>query len=214
MFGKTTRRLSAAVLVLLVAAFAVPSFAQVVANDAYQVGYYSANFQAGGNGSLYDQYVRIINTGQIGSPMDPSTQQGKVCADIYVFDANQEMVECCSCPITANGLLSLSLQNSLLNLPLTSVIPSSGVIKIVSDAGCNEQSITTPVNGGLRAFGTHLQLLNMMVPPLATNAVTTETQFQSAPLQNQEAGFLGQACSFVQYLGSGKGHCLCGTDFD
>ena len=213
MSGKTFRFASALLIVL--AAFASLSSAQIVATDAYQLNYFSANLIAGGNGVLYDQYLRIINTGQIGSPMDPGTQQGTVCADIYVFDQNQEMLECCSCPITANGLLSLSLQHSLLNSPLTGVFPPSGVIKVVSDTGCNEQSITSPVNGGLRAFGTHLQIINPMMQELvASNVAFTETEYQVAPLQNQEAAFLGQACSFVQYLGSGKGKCSCGTDLD
>ncbi len=150
--------------------------------------------------------VHIINTGQIGSPTDAASRHGQVCADIYVFDANQEMLECCSCPITANGLKTLSVANNLLNAPLTGVFPATGVIKVVSDAGCNEQSITTPVPAGLRASADHFEFG-------ATTVNRTETNFQSAPLTNTEAAFLGQTCAFVQYLGSGKGRCTCGIGF-
>ena len=185
------RILSAAVVIVLALGLAVtPSRAQIVANDAYQVGYF-------GPFALADT-VRIINTGQIGSPIDAGTKHGTVCADIYVFDANQEMAACCSCALTANALTELRVFS-----PLTSVTPPTGVIKIVADAGCDETNITAPVNGGLRAFQDN-------IASTAPSLSVTETLFQPAPLTAQEQQFLGQACSFVHYLGSGKGICACG----
>jgi len=198
--SKATRLLCIAALVALTVALATPSFAQVVATDAYQVNYYA------NNGAGLDQSVRIINTGQTGSPI--SSDHGRLCADIYVFDQNQEMLECCSCPITANGLLTLSVATDLTASVLTNVPAPTGVIKIVADqnaaagARCTNaaQQIVAPVNGGLRAFGTHNQIVGL-----------TETLFQPAPLTNTEQAFLGNACSFVIYLGSGRGACRCGT---
>ncbi len=173
-------------------------FAQGI-NDVYQVNYFSNNL------TPYDQTVRIINTGQQGTPI--STGHGTVCADVYSFDNTQEMLECCHCPITANGIIELSLHNDLMQNPLTGIAstPNSGVIKIVSDnrANCNETS-PVPVPD-LRAWGTHTQ------QPYPGQYVTTEDEFQAAPLQADELSFLGQACSFVQYLGSGKGVCKCGN---
>jgi hypothetical protein len=190
---KTTKLLCVSALVVLLVALATPSFAQVVANDSYQVNYYS-----GGDGTL-----RVINTGQIGSPIDTATNHGKVCADIYVFDSNQEMLECCSCAITANGLLT-EPSVALLSNPLTGVPPTTGVIKIVADnqpgTKCDPRTIINPVESGLRAWETHPQ-----------GAALTETVFANAPLTNTEQSFLGQACSFVLYLGSGKGSCVCAT---
>ena len=199
---KTTR--VCLVLVAIIAALSLPAMAQV--NDVYQVNYFSNN---AGPTSNPDQFVRIINTGQIGSPIDSATAHGTICADIYVFDANQEMLECCSCPISANGLLSLSVGRQLAASPLTNVNPTSGVIKIVADAGaapavCTATTIVNPVVGGLRAFGTHVQLGGQI----------TETVFQVAPLRTgpgTEGDFLGMACSFVLYLGSGRGQCSCGA---
>src|SRR5690242_3016492 len=191
---KTTKLLCVSALVVLLVALATPSFAQVVANDAYQVNYFS-----GGDGTL-----RTINTGQRGSPIDGATNHGKVCADIYVFDSNQEMLACCSCPITANGLRTLPSTDLLFN-PLTRVPFTTGVIKIVADAqpgtGCNPTTIVNPVEAGLRSWETHIQAA----------AAITETVSASAPLTNTEQAFLGQACSFVLYLGSGQGTCRCGT---
>jgi hypothetical protein len=185
-------------LLAVLAASATPSLAQALANDAYQVNYYA-------NAINSDQQIRIVNTGQIGSPIDPATRHGAVCADIYVFDARQEMIECCSCSITANGLLTLSLQNQLASNPLTGVLPDTGVVKIVSDTvsssgSCDAQSISAPINASLRAFGSHAQ-----------GGPLTETLFSTAPLTSQEANFLSLACSFVNYLGSGKGICTCST---
>lgn len=155
------------------------------------------------SGTDLDQMVRIVNSGEHGSPV--SLHHGAVCADVYVFDAEQVMVECCACPVTADGLLELSIRHALTGNPLTgSPGPSHGVITIVSDdyQNCNEMS---PIaSSGLTAWASHLQA------PLTGVLVMTEAEFLSAPLSDQQLGFLGQTCSFVQYLGSGKGICNCG----
>ena len=194
---KLARLLSASALVVLLVVLAAPSFGQVVANDGYQLNYYSAP-----PGGVADGTLRIINTGQIGSPIDVATNHGKVCADIYVFDANQEMLACCSCPITANGLLTLGAKE-LFSDGLTGIPFTNGVIKVVADnqpgTKCDPTTIINPVNAGLRSWETHLQAA----------AAITETESASAPLTNTEQAFLGQACSFVLYLGSGQGRCFC-----
>lgn len=183
------------VLVVLIAAVAVIASAQT-----YQLNYYSNR----NNSAAADQFVRVINDGEVGTPI--SANHGTICADIYVFDATQEMIECCHCPLSANGLLDLSLNKNLAQSPLTGFPgPDSGVIKIVADtySNCNE---TAPIpQTGLLAWGTHVQ------QPISGTFVSTEDAFQSAPLASAELSFLGQACSFVQYLGSGKGVCTCGT---
>jgi hypothetical protein len=169
-------------------------------SDVYQLNYYSNR----NNSALADQTVRLVNPGTEGTPL--SSGHGTICADIYVFDATQEMIECCSCPITANGLLELSILQDLTQNPLTGFpAPNSGVLKILSDSrqNCNETSpAPTPK---LLAWATHLQ------QPVVGTFVTTEDAFLFSPLSDAEFSFLGQACAFVQYLGSGKGVCRCGT---
>lgn len=185
---------------LMVLAMLIAAVAVTVSAQTYQLNYYSNRNNAVGA----DQFVRIINDGEVGTPLSPT--HGTICADIYVFDATQEMIECCHCPISANGLLELTLNKNLGQSPLTGFPgPDSGVIKIVADTypNCNE---TAPIpETGLLAFGTHVQ------QPIAGTFVNTEDEFESAPLASAELGFLGQACSFVQYLGSGKGVCTCGA---
>jgi hypothetical protein len=178
--------------------------------DVYSLNYYANRNNAGG----VDQTVRLINPGTAGTPL--SVDEGTLCADVYVFDAGQEMIECCSCHITANGIAELSLLNDLTQEPLTGFpAPDAGVIKVVSDIGCNEQA-PEPFPTIL-GWSTHIQ------QPTLGSFVVTEDEFKHAPLTGlvveasptdpteSELAFLGQACSFVQYLGSGKGHCHCGN---
>ena len=168
--------------------------------NVYNLNYYSNR----NNTALADSTTRIINPGTVGTPISPD--HGTICADIYVFDSTQEMLECCSCPITANGILELSLLNDLMQNPLTGFpAPNSGVIKVVSDYGANCDPTSPRPVPELLSWQTHTQ------QPVAGTFVTTEDEFQSAILTDQELGFLGQACAFVQYLGSGKGVCQCGA---
>ena len=97
-------------LVLLCSFLAVAQMAPF-----YQVNYYSHRNNAFGA----DAPIDIINPGSTGSPR--STDHGTICADIYVFDANQRMIECCNCPVTANGELELSIRNDLTGNPITGV---------------------------------------------------------------------------------------------
>ncbi len=188
----------AAVLLLLTLTVGCLAFAQN--ETVYQVNYYANR----NNSALADSVVRVINPGVVGTPISPD--HGTICADIYVFDSTQEMLECCSCPITANGILELSLLNDLMQNPLTGFpAPDSGVIKIVSDVGANCNELAPQPIPTLLGFASHVQ------QPIAGTFVTTEDEFQPAYLSQDELAFLGQACSFVQYLGSGKGVCQCGA---
>ena len=154
-----------------------------------------------------DQWVRLVNFGANGTPL--SSPVGDVCANIYVFDANQEMSACCSCRITPNGLKTLLVFNNLTSNPVTSVVPVNGDIKIVSTAATTSTCTPLTFNGGLTdslvGFGTH-------VSATAIGAFVTETQLPAAALSGQEQSFLPQACQFARYLGSGKGACFCTVD--
>jgi hypothetical protein len=194
----------AAAMALLMTCAAVAQ-ETVAPSDVYFLNYYSNRNNAAGA----DQTVRIINPGTQGTPIQPVVE-GTICADIYVFDTTQEMQECCHCKITANGIAEISVLKGLTQDPLTGFpAPNAGVIKIVSDdrANCNEQA-PRPVET-LRAWMSHLQ------QPTTGTFVTTEDHFLRAPLtagggsQVSELDFLGEACAFVQYLGSGKGRCKC-----
>ena len=195
------KKLLALAAILVMAA--IPSIAQQ--NSVYLVDYFSNN---PGPGGAADQIVRLVNFGLNGTPL--TSPVGDVCANVYVFDANQEMVACCSCRITPNGLLTLSVANGLTNNPVTSVVPVNGDIKVLSTAA-NGATACTPLtdNNGLLpstvGFGTHLQTSGGTAP----GTFITETELANATLSAGELQFLFQGCQFARYLGSGKGTCGC-----
>jgi hypothetical protein len=136
---------------------------------------------------------------------NPGTNGGGLCAAIFVFDANQEMSECCSCYLSPDGLRTLSLKVDLISNELTGVVPITGDIKIVSTASSGTTCPTYPTSlspvAGLRGWGTHIQ----------STTVTTETVLQDATLSTAEVSRLDGECYGIQIDGSGKGLCTCGT---
>jgi len=193
-------------------AFLLLSCGMLLAQDAtagvYSVTYFDNNL----NDGCLDSTVRIINPGVTGSPISPD--QGTLCANLYIFDDTQEMVECCSCPITANELLTLSVQDLTEN-PLT-VTPYRGVIKLVASfpkPTCDPTQINLNDPPNLRGISTHIQTggTTTMSPINGGNSDTiafvTEDEFADAPLNAVEQRDLATICSFVRYLGTGRGRC-------
>ena len=189
-------------LVVLGVLALVPGLA--FAQGTYYVDYYSNN--AGPVPGAPDQTVRVINVGLGGTPLTSPT--GDICANIYVFDNNQEMIACCAERITPNELDSASVGNQLTNNPVTSVVPWAGVIKIVLTPAGTTCNATAALSGADAdwgvAFATHLQVTG-------DATFVTETELLPSNLSSYEAGFLPQACSFAKYLGSGKGTCTSST---
>ncbi len=165
--------------------------------DTLKVDYF-----ANANGST-DATVRLIN---------PGTSYRNICADIFVFDAMEEIQECCSCPLTPDDLRTLSVNKDLLGNPLTGTAPATGDIKIVSAAQSNGTCpLPTghPTSGGavitptpaLRQFTTHIQ----------NNGTLTETVSPDATLSASEVGALQSQCYGITLDGSGHGICSCGA---
>ena len=174
----------------------LPSLA--LAQGTYFVDYYSNN-----NSATYDQAIRIINVGTLGTPL--TSPVGDICANVYVFDANQEMLACCAARLTPNELATAFVHSQLTNNTVTTVIPPSGVVKVVlaqpPGSSCTPTTIGATPDAGLGVvFGTHLQREG-------NNLWVTETQKPASTLSSQEQGFLQLACSFVRYIGSGQGTC-------
>jgi hypothetical protein len=150
-----------------------------------------------------DQTVRISN---------PGLTYGNLCAMIYVFDADQQLTECCGCVETHNGLRTLSVKRDLTSNPLTGVVSRDGVIKIVSAAvnnsPCDATSNVSP-KANLRAWATHTQ--NLVVNGNVVSFPITETEFSDSTLGATELANLQAQCAFIGILGSGHGICTCGT---
>ncbi|HEV3333060.1 MAG TPA: hypothetical protein VG096_18860 [Bryobacteraceae bacterium] len=111
-------------------------------SDAYQIRY-AANFGVG------DSVVDLTNAGTAGG-FDPT---GDICANVYVFAEDQQLIACCSCPLTPNHLRTLSVRTDLINNTLTPGVPTAVTIGLLASKGttCNAANVTTAnLTGGDR----------------------------------------------------------------
>jgi hypothetical protein len=191
------RMLPVFVLALLVLALTSAAMAQT---DVYRLNYFSNNAAP-----APDATVRIDN---------PGLTYGNLCAMIYVFDADQQLSECCGCVETHNGLRTLSVRTNLTNNPLTGVVSRNGVIKVVSaavnNAPCDPTSNVSP-KANLRVWVTHIQNAIPLGSFGGSVWPVTETESSDSTLGATELANLQAQCAFVGILGSGQGVCSCGT---
>ena len=191
-------------LTLTASAFA---FAQnpITADTSFQV-HYASNLTAG------DSVINISNTGATGSALQTGTAAtvpGSLCVNVYTFAPDEQEVSCCSCPVTPNGLVSLSVKNDLINNVLTPAVPTSVVVKLLATipqgGSCtNSAASAAPVvaPAGLVAWGTTVH-----AGSTAGTFVTTETAFTPATLSAGELTKLTTFCNFNIVQGSGFGVC-------
>jgi hypothetical protein len=188
-------------------------------NSVYFTAYYSnANIYGGTTPEVGkkpalalgvpDSTLRIINDGDAGT----------LWASIYAFDDSQELQDCCSCPISADGLLSESVNYQLVNFDyvLTPVFNHTGVIKVISSSvyagGPNYTNTPAP---GLHGWITHVQSTKNEYPYGPAPYSQTETQWADSNLSAVEKTGLENVCLYAGLLGSGFGHCSCTTeDYD
>lgn len=174
-------------VVALAVICSVASFAQ--AHDTpFQVRY-AANV---GPGSAGDSVINITNTGASG---------GNICVNVYTFSPDEQEVSCCSCVVTPNGLVSLSVKNDLISNTLTPAVPSAVVVKLLSTTGgaCNAAA-PGALAAGLAAWGT-------TVHAAPAGSAVTETSFTPATLSAAELSRIAGLCGFIQSNGSGFGIC-------
>jgi len=170
-------------------------------------------FAAGTTDTLNVNYFTNANTS--GAPdgtvqlTNPGTYNGgNICAEIYVFYPDEEMAACCGCTLSPDDLRTLSINKDITSNPLTGVVPTNGVIKVVSNTtanGCDPRHLS-PV-AAVRAWGTHV------LSPSTGGFAITETEFQNATLSAGETAGLAAQCSAIYLDGSGHGICSCGTGF-
>jgi hypothetical protein len=198
-------------LALAAMACSTAAFAQSLDNvsitpsDYFQISY-AANLNIG------DSFVDITNSGATvisaapnGIQVDPGSALN-LCANVYTFDPQEELISCCSCSITPNALQSLSVVGSLISNPLTPAIPTAVVTKIVSTVQigtCNAGVPGIPAHG-LLAWGT---TLHQNTSTAASSYSVTETPFSQAALTLAEYAHVVSFCGFIQADGSGFGLC-------
>ena len=187
--------------------------AVVVVGNVYQVRYFS-NLAAG------DSLFNITNTGESLTVAAP-VQNGNICVNIYSFTADEQLSNCCACPLTPNALAYNSARNDLVTNTLNPTNPTSLVVKLVASTGrlsgtgaliCDAATVSTGstnnvLTTGLAAWATTLHAL----PPIPGNPSSTygltETPFTAGTLSVSELARLTLLCSFIQANGSGFGIC-------
>jgi streptogramin lyase len=161
-----------------------------LSSDAYQISY-AANLNKG------DSFVNLTSAGT-----ESGSDQSHICADVYVFAHDQQLIACCSCPLTPNHLSVLSTQNDLISKPLTPGTPTDVTIALVGSTNCDASAINSAnLTGGLRAWRTTLHAL-----PSGGFGVT-ENAFSRVAASSSELSKLAAFCGFIQANGSGFGIC-------
>ena len=155
-----------------------------------------------GNLNVGDSVINITNAGSdtVGG------SAASICANVYAFSPDEQLISCCSCEVTPNALVSLSANSDLVSNTLTPAHPTSIVIKLIATLGapCNAATvISSNLADGMRAWGTKLHA----APTTPVSYQVTETEFSRADLSPAELARLTSFCGFIQANGSGFGIC-------
>lgn len=148
-----------------------------------------------------DSVINLSNTG--------SADGNNLCVNVYAFDPSEEMVSSCTCLITPNALVSLSVQGDLISNTLSPSTPTALVVKLVAtDGGRGASTACNPAQAnnlapGLRAWGSTLHAL----PGAPASYGVTESAFLPGGLSVAELNHLTSFCGFINANGSGFGIC-------
>jgi len=202
-------------VILAALVISMVAFAQnpITADSPFQVKY-AANLQFG------EAYVDISNTGANGAPLlGPGFggAAGNLCVNVYAFSPDEQLISCCSCLVTPNGLVNLGVNRDLTSRTLTGVIPTSAVVKLVATLAGGNGTGTTCTNSaalvgnaanplapsGLVAWGTTVH-----PTPVAGTYATTETAFTPSTLSTGELASIVGRCASIIGNGSGFGICF------
>lgn len=172
-------------------------------NSVYFVTYFSnANTVGAPDGT-----VRLINDGDQATMASEGVENGTLWAAIYVFDDSQEMISCCACLVSSDGLTSESVNKQLTSNTFTTHGEfSRGVVKVVSSS-TNDPTAPVPTPG-IRGWATHIQATTNI--PEKGPWYVTETTLADSNLGKTEIANLATVCSYgLDSIGSGYGWCPC-----
>ena len=198
-------------LILATTALAAVAVAQnpITADSPFQVRYAS-------NLTVSDSVINITNTGANGASLfGPGFggAAGNICVNVYAFAPDEQLISCCSCLVTPDGLVSLSVVNDLISNTLTGVRPSSVVVKLISTlagtggTGTSCTNSATAVNPANLAIG--LAAWGTTIHASPTGFATTETAFTPSTLSAGELASVTNRCTNI--IGNGTGFGICGS---
>lgn len=183
------------------------ALASIFVGTAFQ-GSYAANLDAG------ESYINLSNNGVNGASFwGPGFggPVGNICVNVYAFSPDEQLVSCCSCLVTPNGIANLGVTRDLTSNTLTPARPSSVTIKLMTTlagsdgtgTNCsNSAAMVAPagIAGGTVAWRTTLHRT-------PSGLAVTEAAFSPAVLSSQELASLSRRCAFI--LGNGSGYGVC-----
>ena len=189
------------------ALFSVAAFGQQ--DFRFQIRY-AANLTAG------DSVINMTNTGANGANVNGpgfGAAVGNICVNVYAFSPDEQLISCCSCLITPNGLQSLSVNQDLVSNTLTGVRPNSVVVKLVNTLAAPVTSCTNSaalagqpggqvIVNGMLSWGTTVH-----AGAVAGTFATTETAFSPAFLSTTELLSITARCTNI--IGNGSGFGIC-----
>ena len=178
-----------------------------------------------------DAVINISNSGANGNSLygpGYGGAQGNICANVYAFSQDEQLISCCSCLVTPNGLVSLSVNGDLTSNTLTGVVPPEVVVKVLATAtggttsspdytGTSCAGTAATVSSlapatGLLAWGTSTHIV-------AAGYSTTETThgatvygynaFTPSTLSSGELASIENRCRNI--IGNGSKFGICGS---
>lgn len=164
-----------------------------------------------------DAVIDLTNTGANGAALNGpgfGGAAGNLCLNVYAFSPDEQLISCCSCLVTPNGLASLSVNQDVISNTLTGVRPNSIVVKVVpSAAGANFTGTSCTNSAALAGSPAN--------PLIATGALgfsttfhtqgatfaTTENAMLQATLSAQELDSIVNRCPNI--IGNGSTFGIC-----
>lgn len=167
--------------------------------------------------------INMTNSGANGASLSGpgfGPAVGNLCVNAYTFSPDEQLVSCCSCLITPNGLASLSIDDDLLSNTLTGIIPNSVTVTLIptlagvggSGTSCTNSAALAgtanfpvfrrPEESGLHAWGTKL-----IKTPVANNFAVSETPFLRNYTSDATLASLTNRCTNI--IGNGSSFGIC-----
>ena len=152
----SARKVLVPLLVTLIFTFVMSAtaFAQTNPDTNLDLGAYMIGYYTGVNAGYPYAQMHIVNPGSNGGYGNANEapaaipQGGDLCANIYVFTYDEQMIACCSCKVSPNGMLGFNLDTKIIPNPLTGIVPHAGAIKVVaSPGGGTPGNLATPPAG-------------------------------------------------------------------
>jgi len=189
--------------------------------NSFNVGYFDVSEPLSENGTgSGDNIVHLINP----------TSTDPMCAMIYVYDDDQELGECCGCPLSSNKLLNLSVTRQLTsNFEQRTPDNDNGIVAIQAgvpnNPTCTNLNPESPgfggpalgCNGGCDptfTFQPAAGLVGSILKASTISGITSLTEtnmFKEGAADDTEIAFATLFCFTNIANGSGNGVCNCGS---